>query len=164
MLIEETIQRIVNESVRKILIERLIKVLSKLPNANRIDHIKMSRHFKKDRKDRKHILADLGGFGNPLATFLVFDYDSNSNKLHTITDNGNCIVQDAQTNKIITIFPISFKRLKNYWQQLSGEANPRLPRDVWNATKHMQEYRKGFKDASKALQAQNNDVPNLNKN
>lgn len=63
MLIEQKIYDMVNESIRNLLIERLIKVLQKLPNTQQIDVEKLSKHFKKDRRLRNNIIQNLGGFG-----------------------------------------------------------------------------------------------------
>lgn len=150
-LIEEKIRTIVNESIRQILIERLIKVLSKMPNVEPIDHIKRSKHFKKERQTRANIIGNLGGYGNPIASFLVFDYDSNTEKIHTITDNGICFVQDKDTKKIITIFPITFDRVKDYWKQLTNKDNPKLPKDIWNRRHDIRSFYSRFRNTDNAL-------------
>jgi len=152
MLIEQKIYDMVNESIRNLLIERLIKVLQKLPNTQQIDVEKLSKHFKKDRRLRNNIIQNLGGFGTPVATFLVFDYDSNCNKLHTITDNGICIVQNERTKKIITIFPITLAKIYNYWKQLSklNKSNidkPKLPRQIWQRRNEITQFNDNFNKA-----------------
>ena len=54
MLIEQKIYDIVNESINNLLIERLIKVLQKLPNTQQIDVEKLSKHFKFGRYTKGH--------------------------------------------------------------------------------------------------------------
>lgn len=148
MLIEQKIHDIVNESIRNLLIERLIKVMKKLPNTQQIDVEKLSKHFKNDRRLRNDIIQNLGGFGTPIATFLVFDYDDNCNKLHTITDNGICIVQNERTKKIITIFPITFEKIRNYWKQLSKLDRPKLPRQIWQRRNDIRQFNRNFNKAN----------------
>lgn len=148
MLIEQKIYDIINESIRSFLIERLVKVLKKLPNTQQIDVEKLSKHFKKDRRSRNNIIQNLGGFGTPIATFLVFDYDNNCNKLHTITDNGICIVQNEKTKKIITIFPITFAKIYNYWKQLSNLEKPKLPRQIWQRRNDIKQFNDNFNKAN----------------
>ena len=150
-LLEQKIRTMVNEVVREMLIERLIKVLSKMPNVEMIDADNVSNHYKKKRKQRTNIMNNLGGYGNPIASFLVFDYESGSEKIHTITDNGVCIVQDRNTKEVVTMFPISFDKVREYWQQLTNKEKPKLPRDVWNKRHDMRSFYSRFKNVDNAL-------------
>lgn len=133
MLIEQKIKQIVTEEVkRQMLIERVIKVLEKLPNAIPFDIQQVSRHYAKHRKDRDELINSLGGYGNPIASFIVFDYDTNTNKIHTITDNGICVIQDVNTYDVITMFPITINKIKEYWQQYTNRQTAKIPKDLWN--------------------------------
>lgn len=96
-------------------------------------------------------MNNLGGYGNPIASFLVFDYESNTEKIHTLTDNGVCIVQDKDTKAVVTMFPIRFDRVREYWQQLTKKDNPKLPRDIWNNRHGMRSFYSRFKNIDNAL-------------
>ena len=117
-----------------------------MPNVERVDTELLSKHFRNDRQQRQNLIDNLGGMGTPIATFLVFDYDSNCNKLHTITDNGVLIIQSEKTKKIITIIHLGMNKINEYWRQLQNTQKPRLPKPIWNnrhgITKFHREYRR----------------------
>ena len=144
LLIEQRIKEMVTEAIRMALTERLVKVLEKLPNTLPIDTENMTRHYKKGRKKRNNIINDLGGYGKPIASFKVFDYESNSEKIHTITDNGICIIQDVDTYNIITMFPITLNKIKQYWKQLTNKPNPKLPYRIWNNRQNIDQFHNDF--------------------
>ncbi len=150
-LIEQRIRTMVNEVVKEMLIERLIKVMAKLPNVEMVDTENISKHYKNKRRQRTNIMNNLGGYGNPIASFIVFDYESNSEKIHTITDNAVCIVQDKDTKEVVTMFPISFDKVREYWQQLTKKDKPKLPKDVWNGRHKMRSFFSKYKNINNAL-------------
>ena len=155
MIIEQKIKQIITEEVkRQILIERVIRVLYKLQNAIPIDIQQISQHYRQDRQDRDNIIQELGGYGNPIASFVVFDYDTNTEKIHTITDNGICVIQDVNTYEIITMFPITINKIKEYWQQYSNRPNPKIPMHLWNKRRDITKFYLDYINRKRQLQPQ----------
>lgn len=155
MLIEEKIKQIVTEEVkRQMLIERVIKVLQKLPNAIPFDTQQISRHYRRDRQGRHNIINNLGGYGNPIASFVVFDYDSKTNKIHTITDKGICVIQDVNTYEVITMFPITINKIKEYWKQYSNRPKPKIPMSLWNKRRDITKFYLDYLQQKRQLQQQ----------
>lgn len=140
------IEKIVRNVVTEMLTERLIKTLKLLPNVQPINLNKMSQHYKKGKTVRDGVIQDLGGYGTPIASFLVFEYDDYSNKIHTITDKGICIVQSPKSKKIITMFPINYKNIEKYYKQLEADSGRKyeVPTelDKTNINKHKSQFQK----------------------
>ena len=78
-----------------------------------------SVHVSRDRLERDaKIRRQLGGFGEPLYSFLVNTGHRNGPECHTITSNGVIIIQNDDTDLLCTFFTGTPNQVKRYWQLL----------------------------------------------
>lgn len=74
-----------------------------------------SRHYKKDRTERKRVINDeIGGYGKTLFTIKCDRGHPNGPELHTVTENGIIIIFNAYTKIHVTDLIARPEQLKRY--------------------------------------------------
>ena len=72
-----------------------------------------SRHYKNDRREREALIKKIG-LGKEIATFKVDKGHPKGAELHTITDTGIIIIENARTHKIVTKLIARPNQIKKY--------------------------------------------------
>ena len=87
----------------------------------------------------KNVRDILGGYGNPLYSFIVDKGHRNGDEIHTITDNGVIIIQNYNTKKFITCLIAREGQIRRYF------ANGVIPIEVYSILGKCREYyNKGY--------------------
>lgn len=74
-----------------------------------------SKHYKKDRCERKRIINDeIGGYGKKLFTIECDRKHRNGPELHTVTENGIIMIFNAYTKIHVTDLIARPEQLKRY--------------------------------------------------
>jgi hypothetical protein len=89
-----------------------------------ISNLVNTNHNSYQRVDRNHkIIERLGGYGNPLCSFIIDKGHPNGNEIHTITDNGIIIIQNENTKKFVTSLIARPGQIKRYFPNNVFPAN-----------------------------------------
>lgn len=86
-----------------------------------IDMNQITKHFN-DRGNRmRKIEEKIKNIGTPIYSFIVNCGHMNGREIHTITEKGLIIVQNARTKNIITILIARPGQVTRYWEGLNLE-------------------------------------------
>lgn len=80
----------------------------------------LSYHAGKDKKNKnrlKNIKEILGGFGYPVASFLVNEGRTND-QIHTIFSNGIIAIQNKDTNQVVTVYVAGPSHIIRYYKYI----------------------------------------------
>ena len=122
---ENDIKRMITKCLNKILLkegERMTEyfiVEKMLDRPVVIDMNQITNHFN-DRENRlKKIKAKITNIGSPIYSFIVNCGHINGKEIHTITEKGIIVIQNAKTKNIITILIARPGQIKRYWRGLN---------------------------------------------
>lgn len=124
---EDNIRYMVNECISKILLREMRRmtdyfiVEKMLKTPVNIDMGKITNHFN-GRGDRvKKINRKIHDLGTPAYSFIVNCGHMNGREIHTITEKGIIIIQNARSKNIVTILIARPNQIIRYWKGLNQE-------------------------------------------
>lgn len=124
--LNQTVKRIINEELDRILLEwerQCFIVRRMLEKPMSFERAQRTGHMRNDRTSR--IDAAVDGAGEPLYSFLVDTGHPNGDEIHTVTERGLIIIQNARTKRIVTFLFARPKQITRYWEYLGLD----LPKD-----------------------------------
>lgn len=93
----------------------MFKVISKTVTAN-ISNLVNTMHNSNERNERTtNIINMLGGYGNPMYSFIVDTNHPNGYEVHTITDNGIIVIQNYNSKKLVTCLIARVGQIRRYF-------------------------------------------------
>ena len=104
--------------------ENKFDVVTMLPEPVDFSDALSTRHWNNDRSQRSQRYRSEAK-GNGVYSFIVNTGHPNGFEVHTITDKAFIIIQNEQTERLITILAARPGQIKRYWRR----RNQRLPND-----------------------------------
>lgn len=124
---EDDIRYMVNECINKILLREMRRmtdyfiVEKMLKEPVNIDMSQITNHFDNRRDRVEKIIDKINNFGEPVYSFIVNCGHMNGKEIHTITQKGIIIIQNAKSKNIITILIARPEQITRYWKGLNQE-------------------------------------------
>jgi len=121
---ESDIRQMVNESVKKVLKEMrrmtdYFIVEKMLEKPERVNMSQITNHFNNRRNRVEKINRKTNDFGEPVYSFIVNCGHINGKEIHTITEKGIIIIQNAKSKNIITFLIARPGQITRYWDGLN---------------------------------------------
>ena len=82
---------------------------------HRMDAMQKTIHYNSDRKDRIDFIKNVVGVGTIIDKFIVDRGHPNGAEIHSITDNGIIIIQNKNTEKLVTMLIARPQQIKRYY-------------------------------------------------
>ena len=93
----------------------MFEVINKTVTAN-INNLVNTMHNSNERNERTaNIINVLGGYGKPMYSFIVDTNHPNGYEIHTITDNGIIVIQNYNSEKLITCLIARGNQIRRYF-------------------------------------------------
>ena len=80
-----------------------------------MDAMQKTIHYNSDRKDRIDFIKNVVGVGTIIDKFIVDRGHPNGAEIHSITDNGIIIIQNKNTEKLVTMLIARPQQIKRYY-------------------------------------------------
>ena len=94
-----------------------------------------SKHWKKDRKNRKKIIETIG-YGNTIKTVVIDRHHKDGPEIHKISDTGIITIFNQRTKKMITQLIARPGQIKRYFTE-----NEIIPMELLDITRQHQKMR-----------------------
>ena len=95
-------------------------VIDKTIPPSNISSLQGTSHLLNDRNERlAKIINTLGGFGEPIDSFIVDTGHPNGYEIHTICSNCVIIIQNERTERLITALIARPQQIKRYYSNLN---------------------------------------------
>lgn len=117
-IVKKCIHGILKESKRMTEYFIVDKMLSRPMN---IDMGQITKHFESRSNRVEKLVKKASDFGLPTYSFLVNCGHTNGMEIHTITDKGIIIIQNARNKNIITFLIARPGQVIRYWKNLNIE-------------------------------------------
>lgn len=143
IITESQLRNIIRETIHSIILEGFhrstFEVVGKTEPPSNISSLQGTNHLLNDRNGRlKNIKEKLGGFGDPIDSFIVDTKHPNGKEIHTICSNGIIIIQNQETKRLITTLIARPNQVTRYYDYLNAPKPP-LINDVLTKCKEHQE-------------------------
>lgn len=111
-------------------------VLGTLTNNVDFNNLVMTAHWSQERVERHNKIMSLIGDGKLVASFEVDTKHPNGTEIHNVFDNGIVLIQNKQTQRLVTELIARPQQIKRYWEYLGKP----MPIEVWVITSKAREH------------------------
>ena len=120
-VVDNTIKRILEGFQRK---ANYFEVKGMLPHPVDFSNANKTDHWSKDRSNRSNVY-NLTSKGDGVYSFIVDTNHPNGYEIHTITEKAFIVIQNEETENLVTVLAARPGQIKRYWTKRGKE----LPKD-----------------------------------